>query len=547
MAIVIAAEVVLGVIVYCSPRRVDLALGIACGGVAAFAVIDRWPRPHTGPEGAAKLRWFLPVWSLVPFACALACSAWVHFQQWRNGLDDFRDIAAELDGKSLDRVIAERFPYAPADPREQRHFIELAQVVAHDRDLAKIKLDRLRSHKDKPDQDEPTGPRFTGDRFTEGNPIEDKPAEACASVLEKPHGNVKFVRCRARRDSMLDFVLTLGAQAVFVLWIPGLLMISMARARRNLDTHADSRLGDNCRAAAAPMSLHDCIAYRDLRILAEDRSYFIPRLCFGALLVLGTTYMFAPFGLKESYLMSLANDHALPGHTSFVLWCNNFAEVPVIVVGFVGFLVYALITATQRFAQDDLDDLSIMALLVRGLIVILLSLALSASPINNEAARLFVFIAGVFPVRALEAIAKRANVSIDPDFASDGPSSFEGIPNLDPAKVFALRAAGIQSSYDLAAMRIEDVARRVRIDPRLLGRAVDRAILIDAVGRKLAEQLEPFAITSATELVDARPLPEAVTDRLGDAPGRAAQRLADDGRVVQVRHWLVDAQREQHS
>ena len=44
-------------------------------------------------------------------------------------------------------------------------------------------------------------------------------------------------------------------------------------------------------------------------------------------------------------------------------------------------------------------------------------------------------------------------------------------PSLDPAKVFAVRAAGIQSSYDLAAMPIEEIVGRVRIDPRLLGRA----------------------------------------------------------------------------
>jgi uncharacterized protein YhhL (DUF1145 family) len=252
------------------------------------------------------------------------------------------------------------------------------------------------------------------------------------------------------------------------------------------------------------------------------------------------TYVFAPFGLKASYTMSLVDDHALPGHTSFVLWCDNFSATPVIVVGFVGFLIYALITATQRFAQDDLDDQAVFSLLVRGLVVILLSFALSSSPVNTEAARLFVFIAGVFPIRALEAIAKRANISIDPDFPSDGPGSFEGIPSLDPAKVFALRAAGIQSSYDLAAMPIEEIVGRVRIDPRLLGRAVDRALLIDAVGRKLAADLEPFAITSATELVDAQQaMPEAVTAALGEAPKRAADRLARDARIDKIRKWLA--------
>ena len=79
------------------------------------------------------------------------------------------------------------------------------------------------------------------------------------------------------------------------------------------------------------------------------------------------------------------------------------------------------------------------------------------------------------------------------------------------------------------------------IDPRLLGRAVDRAILIDAIGCELAAALEPFAITSATELVAARPIPQATSDKLGDGPQRAADRLASDGRLVLVTQWLSGA------
>lgn len=172
---------------------------------------------------------------------------------------------------------------------------------------------------------------------------------------------------------------------------------------------------------------------------------------------------------------------------------------------------------------------------------------------NETASRIFVFIAGVFPTRALEALAKKVNVAIDPDFDST-VSSFDGLPSLDPTKVFALRSAGIQSTYDLAAMPIDMIAERVRIDPYLLGRAVDRAILIDAIGLSVARRLEPFAITSATELValeDNMPaLVEATTDAhqpvggcadgaLRDTALRVAHRLADDSRVQQVRTWLA--------
>ena len=91
-------------------------------------------------------------------------------------------------------------------------------------------------------------------------------------------------------------------------------------------------------------------------------------------------------------------------------------------------------------------------------------------------------------------------------------------------------------------MPIEEIVGRVRIDPRLLGRAVDRAILIDAIGAKLTSELEAFAITSATELVAQQPMPAAVTDKLGDAPQRAAERLARDLRVDAVRRWLASTQ-----
>jgi len=521
-------EVALGIIVYDNIWDIHLAIWVACGGVLGFAIIDLWIRPRSDDQGARRVRGFMPLWSLVPFLCALGASVWVHYQQWEVGLRDIGELAGDLASKlnkrdatsagnvgkltsksvepltseqieeTVEDMVVHRFHNERSASSEASKFRELARVVGHD--LKRAKCD--------------------------------------------PNQVVRW----ARKATTMDFYITLGAQALFVLWIPVLLMKSIARANHKLAARGCAEPGPAAPRAAfepppAARSLRDSLDLRDKRILAEDRSFFLPRLYFGTLLVLGTTYVFAPFGLKASYIMSLVANQALLGQTSFALWSNNFGSAPVMVVGFVGFLIYALVTATQRFVQDDLDDQAIFALLVRGLVVILLSFALSSSPINDEASRLFVFIAGVFPLRALEAIAKRTNITIDPDFPSDGPGSFDGIPSLDPAKVFALRAAGIQSTYDLAAMPIEEIVGRVRIDPRLLGRAVDRALLIDAIGPKLTADLEPFAITSATELVAAQSsIPDAVTAKLGDAPKRAADRLAADVRVVKVRQWLAGAQ-----
>jgi len=517
-------EVVLGVVVYGNIGNIDLAIGVACGGVLGFAIIDLWIRPRSDDGGARRVRRFMPLWSLVPFLCALGASAWVHYQQWEGGLHDIRELAKELKQELSNPSEPKRAPSARSNDEFTTAQIE-ATVEAM------------------------VAQRFLGERKTTNEAAKFRElARVVGHDLKQAGGDPKTVVYRARSATMLDFCVTLGAQALFVLWIPFLLMMSIARANHNLATRGLAERDPSAATATGPQvpaaqCLRDSLDLRDKRILAEDRSFFVPRLCFGTLLVLGTTYVFAPFGLKTSYIMSLVSDHALPGQTSFALWSNNFSAAPVMVVGFVGFLIYALITATQRYVQDDLDDSAMLGLLVRGLVVILLSFALSSSPINDEASRLFVFIAGVFPLRALEAIAKRANITIDPDFPSDGPGSFDGIPSLDPAKVFALRAAGIQSTYDLAAMPIEEIIGRVRIDPRLLGRAVDRAILIDAIGPKLTVELEPFAITSATELVAVQPsIPEAVTAKLGDAPKRAADRLAADARVEKIRRWLAGAQ-----
>src|SRR6201999_999870 len=159
----------------------------------------------------------------------------------------------------------------------------------------------------------------------------------------------------AEIDTLLNFGLALAIQALFVLWIPVLLAITIASCY------------DQYRHGAPPgvaRSLHS----RDIQILAETQCLFVPRFCFGALIVLGTNYVFSPFGLKATYIMNLVDEHALPGHPTWVLWSTSFAAVPVLVVGFVGFLLYALVAASQRFALRDLDDRAVLSLLIRGLV-----------------------------------------------------------------------------------------------------------------------------------------------------------------------------------
>ena len=205
-------EIVLGIVAYGNFREVDFAIALACLGVVGFAVIDCCIRPRFDRQGAEHLRRYMPFWSLLPFLCALASSSWVHYQQWESSLADIRELARELNdtptihdaqGKitadtveaTLTAGLARRFPGELAGTDEKRQFHELARVIGHD--------------------------------------------------LKRAHGDPREVVRRARRDTLLDFVLALGVQALFVLWIPFLLMISIARAGHKLATRAsvDCELG----------------------------------------------------------------------------------------------------------------------------------------------------------------------------------------------------------------------------------------------------------------------------------------------------------------
>ncbi|HEY0190786.1 MAG TPA: hypothetical protein VGC42_06655 [Kofleriaceae bacterium] len=586
---IVAAELWLGWIVYHSGDMVWSM--VALGGVPLLAVMD-WlgRRPQLDGHQPWFRRW-LALWCLVPFCSALAGSFWVHYQKRREAMDDIRQLAVDIK-REIDETSRGKPHHTWGAPAIGDIMLSRTGADA-DGPIAGV-LARTGWLSCRPDDTTITAEDINAtvsvmfkQRFDVGTKNEEVTPLAGETTLVSEQarrfvelarvigrdlrlacGDADAVHDHARDDTLLNFDLALAIQALFVLWIPVLLAITVGRAYSR-----GRRLG--------PRGVAESLHSRDNRILAEDRYYFAPRFCFGALLVLGTNYVFAPFGLKATYIMMIVDEHALPGHPTWVLWSTSFAAVPVLVVGFVGFLLYAVVTTSQRFSLDDLDDSAILSLLVRGLVVILLCFALSSSPMNETISRIFVFIAGVFPLRALEALAKKVNIAIDPDF--DGTvSSFDGLPSLDPSKVFALRSAGIQSTYDLAATPIAEIAERVRIDPRLLGRAVDRAILIDAIGLPLARRLEPFAITSATELValkdsmpalvegpgaaeaavvSSEPPPPDGRDsgatagnivggvppggvpsggsQLHDAALRVAGRLANDLRVAQVRSWLA--------
>jgi hypothetical protein len=603
-----AIQVVLAYLSYDDPNNYTPPLVAITLAIVTFTAIDFFARPekreYTSTLTPRWYRGYLSFWCLVPFITALSGSMWVHYQKWEDAKTDLRQVAREVKA-----AVEWPDPQTNADHGSKTRLDKLDDPIAsivdargwfatdeatdrcwravHDSNMRMTALmiseatmvngisnpfatlglvapdvDRKRLASDFASLR--TWRCFTTERVNAkvANMVatrygENKGTPEAKRFLEIARvighdvlvrrGEIEVVCNNVGVDTGSALMLAIAIQALFVLWIPALLAVAISRAQKRT------------RRAHTRRDVQRSIDLRDSKILAEDQYLFLPRMCFAMLLVLGTNYVFSPLGLKATYIMSIVDEHSLPGQTSFTLWSTSFSEAPVIIVGFVGFLLYALITATQRFVLDDFDDRAMLSLLVRGLVVILLSLALGSSDVNELASRTFVFLAGVFPVRALEAIGKRVNMSIDPDFSPEQGSNFSGLPGLDPVKVFALRAAGIQSTYDLAAMNIQDVAERVRIDPRLLGRAVDRAILIDALGIKLTERLSDFGITSATELVATTELtaliaPAGTTDHsapdqidaatLLRAATAAQARLHDDERVRSVRGWLAARQQD---
>lgn len=357
------------------------------------------------------------------------------------------------------------------------------------------------------------GLRRAHDRRWNSGGLDKMSADDAADVLAAD------VRHRFASASSWSSAQLLSLQLFLMLALPGLLLANLIWIHQRAEDRRDGLIAQT-------------EALRDERMLSEAVHWgcVLSRLLLGFLLLIGVTYVAAPLGLKSSYLLEISEQLSVPGHTSHPLWVTHITDAPVIVVGFVGFTVYALIVAAQRFFADDLDDRFLVGLLIRGVVVILLSLALAATSMNETGARLLVFIAGVFPMRALEALAKKVQVTIEPELAGY-TGTFEGLPHLSTHLLSALRAAGIESTHQLASHTPADVASRVRVHPTLLGRIVDRAILVDVAGIELFKKLEANGLGGVAQLLA---VGDEGIERLPDDTKQAARNVQEVLRGARV-------------
>jgi hypothetical protein len=113
--------------------------------------------------------------------------------------------------------------------------------------------------------------------------------------------------------------------------------------------------------------------------------------------------------------------------------------------------------------------------------------------------RALIFIAGIFPQTGLQAIGKLAQSGAD-RLSALNPTGLTDLPDIDSIKEGSLRELGIYSVSDLAQTDLQWLMVASRIHPRVLLKAMDRALLHDRLGAYQA-QLDTIPAFTASDLV----------------------------------------------
>jgi hypothetical protein len=285
-----------------------------------------------------------------------------------------------------------------------------------------------------------------------------------------------------------------GIQAILVLLFPALFVTSFFRAAHEIGDYHDS--------GHRPSFSRDVRYRRNLAMLAEqlESSFFWRRVGFALLIVLGCTYLLSPLGLKASIVGDYLAMNSLPGETSLPLLLTEFKRAPAFTVGFAGFFLYSLTVFVRRFATHDLNDRIFLPLFLRGITVLLLALLLSSLDDQSVVSRALIFAVGIFPQAGLQAIAKMTQTTVD-RISKENGLGFSAIPEIDFWKETTLEELGINDYNDLAKADLEELLLEVGLNPLLLVRATDRALLVHTLGISMAQKLEAIPLFTASELI----------------------------------------------
>lgn len=291
------------------------------------------------------------------------------------------------------------------------------------------------------------------------------------------------------RNLLLDTVVELAFIGALVLIFPLLAVAAVRRAKLRL--------------AAGPGT--GFLAHRSreryeyqLRILTE--AHFWHRFGFAMLVGFAATYMLAPTGVRAAMFESYIAVFGPPTEVSLPGWASAFDNAPPFVIGFAGYYLYALATCLTRHYSGGLSNAFFLSLFLRGVTVGVVGLALTAISSGDGVSNAITFLVGVFPQVGLKFLAQKANVERSGLLPGEA-TAFQGVPEIGLHKQAQLEECGVRDVHELASASVLDVARMSGIHPRLVFRAIDRAILIRTVGLPGVTKLEAIPLRTASDLV----------------------------------------------
>ena len=242
--------------------------------------------------------------------------------------------------------------------------------------------------------------------------------------------------------------------------------------------------------------------HRHRRFLHEEGGHSLlwRRLGFAALMGLSSMYLLAPTGLAASLVGEFARLHAAPGSPSYPFWFTSFSQASPFVIGLSGYLLYSLTVFFQRAMINDVSHRLFTSLWNRGIIVVVLSLALTGIDEGSNFSRAMVFVAGVFPQTGIQAIGKLAQAGMT-QLGRLQPRGFGELPEVGLMMETALQELGVTSTIELANTDLDWLINASGVDPRSLASAADRALLYMYFVPDQIKALSNVPVSSGSELV----------------------------------------------
>lgn len=317
-----------------------------------------------------------------------------------------------------------------------------------------------------------------------------------AKEMNRLGGRLDRFEAEARSTQLLNAWFPIAIQGLLLVFFPGLLVSSFLRAAQGI-----RQAGETAKQNQPPtFAAH--VWYRRYRHLLQEQEhrFFWRRLGFALLMGYGTIYLLAPLGVKAMAIGDYLTLNAIPGEPTYPFLLTAFQKAPPFSVGFAGFYLYALTLFVRRYTTHDLNDRIYVQLFLRGVTVVLLGWVLASIGEESGLSRALIFAVGIFPQAGLQALAKMTQTTVD-RLSNEGGSAFKTIPEIDFWKETTLQEMGINDFNDLAKANLDELLVDLGMNPAVLLRAVDRAVLIHVFGAEAADKLAAIPLFTASDLV----------------------------------------------